>query len=168
MAERGHWSSRHGHSYFWGSLSQRSKYHCHVQSGTKNRGNSKCSKLEHWFLFQWFYYKPVHNSMFAKSVLSATDNTKDMWDWAFWNIITKSLRPQSGWMLFWIIWSRWSQAYQWSHPPTPFFYHWYASFYLITPVGPINFSSRSLQKWLRCDHIPFAFIGLVFSTPLVD
>ena len=42
-----------------------------------------------------------------------------MWDWAFWNIITEWLRPQSDWMLFWVIWRRWSQAYQWFPPTTP-------------------------------------------------
>ena len=39
--------------------------------------------------FQWFYYKPVHNTTFAKSVLTATNNTIDMWDWAFWIIIVR-------------------------------------------------------------------------------
>ena len=53
-----------------------------------------------------------------------------MWDWAFWNIITEWLRPRSGWMLFWIIWRRWSRAYQWL-PPTLAYNHWYALLLLV-------------------------------------
>ena len=40
-----------------------------------------------------------------------TNKTIDMWDWAFWKVITEWLRPWSGWMVFWIIWSRWSHRY---------------------------------------------------------
>ena len=67
--------------------------------------------------FQRFCYKSICDKTFAKSVLTATNNTIDMWDWAFWNIITDWLRPRSSWMLFWIIW-KWSRAYQWfpTHP----------------------------------------------------
>jgi len=38
--------------------------------------------------------------------------TVDMWDGAFWNIIAEWLSPRSGCQLFWIIWRRWSRAYQ--------------------------------------------------------
>ena len=54
------------------------------------------------FSFRHFRYKPVRNTAFAKSVLSAINNTLDMWDEAFWNIITEWLRPQSGCMLSWL------------------------------------------------------------------
>ena len=47
--------------------------------------------------FQHFYYKPTH-------VLSTTNNTIDVRDWAFWNIIIKEwLTTRSSWMLFWTI-----------------------------------------------------------------
>ena len=49
----------------------------------------------------------------------ATNNTVDMWDWAFWRIILEWLRPRSGCILFEIIRGRWGQAYQRFHPPNP-------------------------------------------------
>ena len=42
-------------------------------------------------------------------------------------VFTEWLRPQRGWMLFIIIWRRWSRAYQWSLPPTP--NHWYTDYW---------------------------------------
>ena len=40
-------------------------------------------------VFQKFYYKPSDNLSYGRAVLSnsATNNTIDMRDWAFWNII---------------------------------------------------------------------------------
>ena len=98
-------------------------------------------------VFQKFYYRPSHDTTYGRTVLPsssnetwtsvcymschgiwvarlhmlcwATNNTIDMRNWAFWNVITKWLRSQSDHMLFGIIWRRWSRAYQWSHPPLP-------------------------------------------------
>ena len=38
---------------------------------------------------------------------------KSAWQAPLCAIITEWLKPWSGWILFWIIWRRWSQAYQW-------------------------------------------------------
>ena len=70
--------------------------------------------------FQKFYYKPSTIQVLLSQFFRVMSYkiTIDMWDWAFWNINTEWLRPQSGWMLFWVIWRRRNRLY----------------FYLTTPI----------------------------------
>ena len=72
-------------------------------------------------VFQRFYYRSSDDPSYGRAMLSsnqATNNTVDMWEWAFWNIIHKWLRLRSDCKLFGIVWRRWSRAYQRpTHPP---------------------------------------------------
>jgi len=80
------------------------------------------SKLQIGTRSQSSYYRPADDPSYGRAVLSghsATNNTVDMGDWAFWNIIHKWLRPRSGCQLFRIVWRRWSRTYQRSHPSSP-------------------------------------------------
>ena len=72
-------------------------------------------------VFQKFYYKPTGDTVLAQQfcqqlpkLLSPLElqNHIDVWNWAFWSIITEWLRPWSGCQLFWIIWRMRSWACQ--------------------------------------------------------
>ena len=134
-------------SIFFRSFCERSFNICCSTSWCYHEWHYAGSTLEPWVGVPKVIYRPSHDTTMAGQYFlhlrmrpehlcviclvmgygwldftcygGATNNTIDMWDWAFWNIITKWLRSQSDCMLFVIIWRRWSQAYQWSHPPLP-------------------------------------------------
>ena len=100
----------------------------HCRGGSVHRTDILCVLIGAQYSpsnFDSFTNQCTDHTVFPKSVLTATNNTIDMWDWAFWNIIAEWLRLRSGWMLFWMIWRRWSRAYQW-FPTHPGLVSWYA------------------------------------------
>ena len=126
--------------------------------------------------FQWFYYRSTENPSFGRAVSSqysqqATNNTVDMWNWAFWIMIHKWLRPRSSCQLFGIIWRRWSQTYHRSNPPFPEEtvianqrLKWVVRLWVLFLPGELSFllwiadHLRELAKhhwyaWLHCFHI---------------
>ena len=66
-----------------------------ANQGVTTEGILKAADWSTESSFQWFYYKPLHNTEFPITVLSSfTKNTIDMRDWAFWNIIAEWLRSR--------------------------------------------------------------------------
>ena len=98
-------SFRHWYLTLWRSLCQKSLLICNCISRNFNLRYSQTAGWSSESTFQRFYYRPSDNSSFDRAVLnqhsqSATNNTIDMGDWAFWIIIHKWLRSQSSCQLF--------------------------------------------------------------------